>query len=259
MEIPRSWASSDNSPAKTKLWVPMAMLIAARAKTARGIAVLKVDTVYLSAVSCLIGFAQGRSAMSGSTNEVSPPGRSSPTVRSDNWRAKYGPWAVVTGASDGIGRAVAVGLAEAGLNLVLVARRRNELDVLAAELAQTHHIETRIVAIDLGQSVAVDAIVSSTEDIETGLLAAIAGFGTSGLFTDNPVGQELEMVDVNCRAVVELSHHFGRRFAAQRRGGVILMSSLLAFQGVPRAATYAATKAFIQTFAEGLRLELSGS
>ena len=73
---------------------------------------------------------------------------------------------------------------------------------------------------------------------------------------DAPVDSELDMVDVNCRVVVELSHHFARRFAARRRGGMVLMSSLLAFQGVPRAATYAATKAFIQTFAEGLRLEL---
>ena len=65
------------------------------------------------------------------------------------------------------------------------------------------------------------------------------------------------MLDVNCRAVVQLAHHFGGRFAEQRRGGLVLMSSLLAFQGVPLAAHYAATKAFIQTLAEGLRVELA--
>ena len=197
--------------------------------------------------------------MSNSANGISAPVHPGHTARSRKWRSKYGPWAVVTGASDGIGRAVAVSLAEAGLNLVMVARRRDALDVLAAELVQAHHVETKVVAVDLGQRAAVDAIVSSVQDIEVGLLAAIAGFGTSGPFTDGPIGHELDMVDVNCRAVVELSHHFARRFAAQRRGGLVLMSSLLAFQGVPRAATYAATKAFIQTFAEGLRLELSGT
>jgi len=67
----------------------------------------------------------------------------------------------------------------------------------------------------------------------------------------------LDMIDVNCRAVVALTHHFAGRFVARGHGGVILLSSLLAFQGVPRAANYAATKAFIQTFAEGLRLELA--
>jgi short-subunit dehydrogenase len=197
--------------------------------------------------------------MSASTDEIPAVRPSGGTARSRNWRAKYGPWAVVTGASDGIGRAIAVCLAEAGLDLVIVARRREALEVLAAELAQAHHIQVRVVAVDVGQRGAVDAIVLATKDIEVGLLAAIAGFGTSGPFIDNPIDRELDMIDVNCRSVVELSHHFARRFAGQRRGGLILMSSLVAFQGVPRAATYAATKAFIQTFAEGLRLELSSS
>lgn len=165
---------------------------------------------------------------------------------------------MVTGASNGIGRAIATSLAEAGLDLVIVARRRDALEALSAELTQAHHILTKVVAVDVGQPAAVDAIVSATEGIEVGLLAAIAGFGTSGPFIDGPIDRELDMIDVNCRAVVELTHHFARRFAGQHRGGLVLMSSLLAFQGVPRAATYAATKAFIQTFAEGLRLELSG-
>ena len=98
---------------------------------------------------------------------------------------------------------------------------------------------------------------TATSDTEVGLLAAVAGFGTSGRLIDSPLVAELDMIDVNCRSVVSLSHHFARRFVAQRRGGLVLMSSLLAFQGVPRAATYAATKSFIQTFAEGLRLELA--
>jgi uncharacterized protein len=197
--------------------------------------------------------------MSASTGEIPAARHSGGTARSRNWRAKYGPWAVVTGASDGIGRAIAVCLAEAGLDLVIVARRREVLEALATELAQAHHIQVRVVAADVGQRGAVDAIALAAKDIEVGLLAAIAGFGTSGPFIVGPVDRELDMIDVNCRAVVELAHHFARRFAGQGRGGLILMSSLVAFQGVPRAATYAATKAFIQTFAEGLRLELSGS
>ncbi|MBA4036731.1 MAG: short-chain dehydrogenase [Bradyrhizobium sp.] len=172
-------------------------------------------------------------------------------------RLRYGPWAVVTGASDGIGKAIAVQLAEAGLNLVLVARRQELLKALAADLTRKHRIEARVLAFDLGQPVAAGAVVAATESLDVGLLAAVAGFGTSGRFIDGPLDRELDMIDVNCRAVVDLSHHFARRFAAQQRGGLILMSSLLAFQGVPRAANYAATKAFVQTFAEALRLELS--
>ncbi len=171
-------------------------------------------------------------------------------------RAKYGPWAVVTGASEGIGRAMAIELAAAGLNLVLVARREELLARLATELKAQHRIEARVLPLDLADRPAATTIFNETSDIEVGLLAAIAGFGTSGRFVDSQLGSELEMIDVNCRAVVELCHHFARRFAAQQRGGLMLMSSLLAFQGVPRAAGYAATKAFIQTFTEGLRLEL---
>ena len=152
---------------------------------------------------------------------------------------------------------MAIELAAAGMNLVLVARREELLNALASELEWRHRVEIRVLALDLADRAAAAIIANEACDLEIGLLAAIAGFGTSGVFVECLLGGELEMIDVNCRAVVELSHHFARRFAAHRRGGLVLMSSLLAFQGVPRAATYAATKSFIQTFAEALRLELA--
>jgi short-subunit dehydrogenase len=179
------------------------------------------------------------------------------TAHQTRLQKTYGPWAVVTGASDGIGRAIAVELAAAGLDLMLIARRKDLLDDLARELAQQYGVDTRTQALDLSDTKAGAAVAQQTADIDVGLLAAIAGFGTSGQFVDCDVQNELDMIDVNCRSVVELSHHFAPRFIARRRGGLILMSSLVAFQGVPQAATYAATKAFIQNFAEGLRLELS--
>jgi short-subunit dehydrogenase len=172
------------------------------------------------------------------------------------WREKYGPWAVVTGASDGIGREIATQLAEKGLSLVLVARRREILAKVAAELSERYHVETRIVAADLGGSGGVEQVIGKALSLDVGLLAAAAGYGTSGSFVDLDIERELNMVDVNCKAVVALSHHFARRFVSRKCGGLILMSSLVAFQGVPSAATYAATKAFVQTFAEGLRAEL---
>ena len=97
----------------------------------------------------------------------------------------------------------------------------------------------------------------ATRDLELGLLVACAGFGTSGQLIEADLETELNMIDVNCGAVCALSQRYGRRFASQRRGGLILMSSLLAFQGVPRSANYAATKAYVQTLAEGLRLEFA--
>lgn len=170
---------------------------------------------------------------------------------------RYGPWAVVSGASDGIGRAFARQLAAQGLNLVLVARRASLLQALAAELTRTHGIACRVQAADLGDPAAVQAVLAATGDLDVGLLVAAAGYGTSGALIDAPLAVECDMVEVNCSAVLVMSWFFARRFAARRRGGLVLMSSLLAFHGVPRAANYAATKAYVQTLAEGLRVELA--
>jgi short-subunit dehydrogenase len=179
------------------------------------------------------------------------------TSRQQYFKKKYGPWAVVTGASEGIGRAIAAELAAAGLNLVLVARRKERLEQLSGELGAAYGVEARVVATDLSCLKAVDEVLRATDDLEVGLLVAAAGFGTSGNFLDGELATELEMLDVNCRAVVALCHPFGRKFVRQGQGGIILMSSLVSFQGVPRAAHYAATKAYIQTFAEGLQRELT--
>lgn len=170
---------------------------------------------------------------------------------------RYGPWALVTGASDGIGREIAVKLAAAGLNVVLVARRRERLEQLAVELSSKYQVQARAISADLAKLEAVDEVVRTTNDLEVGLLVAAAGFGTSGNFVDSDLKTELEMLEVNCAAVLALCHPLARRFVAQKRGGILLFSSLVGFQGVPRQANYAATKAYIQSFAEGLSRELA--
>lgn len=174
-------------------------------------------------------------------------------------RTRFGPWALVTGASEGIGREFAMRLAEARFDLILVARRKRVLDDLALGFARRHQTTCIVVPADLATAEGVESVVAAGEDREVGLFVAAAGFGTSGPFVSARLDEELAMIDVNCRAVVALSHHFGARMVARRRGGIVLMSSLLAFQGVPRAANYAATKAFVQTFAEGLNRELAPS
>ncbi len=168
---------------------------------------------------------------------------------------QYGPWALVTGASDGIGQAFARHLAAEGLNLVLVARREPLLAALAAELQASQGVQCRVLGADLADLAAVHRLAEATSDLDIGLLVAAAGFGSSGPFLDAPLGAETEMVDLNCRAVLALAWHCGRRFQQRGRGGVVFMSSLLAFQGTPHAANYAATKAYVQTLAEGLRAE----
>ncbi len=171
-------------------------------------------------------------------------------------RARYGPWAVVTGASDGIGLAIARELASEGLDIVLVARRGDVLRDLAAELSQKHGTTALVVACDLATDTGISALRAASEPLDVALLVASAGFGTAGRFVDGDLTTELAMIDVNCRAVAALTHYFGARFARQGRGGIVLLSSLVAFQGVPRAANYAATKAYVQSLAEGLGSEL---
>lgn len=179
------------------------------------------------------------------------------TPAQERWRAQYGPWAVITGASDGIGRSIARAAAGTGLNILLVARRHAALAALAAELEPEYGIETAVVPADLGEPSGIDAVIEATADKPVGLLVACAGFGTSGALIESDLKTELNMIDVNCRSVLALSRHFSQRFVRQGRGGLILMSSLVAFQGVPRAANYAATKAYVQVLAEGLKLELA--
>ncbi|WP_198148186.1 SDR family NAD(P)-dependent oxidoreductase [Elstera litoralis] len=174
-------------------------------------------------------------------------------------KKRYGPWGLVTGASDGIGREMAIRMAEAGLNVILVARRASVLQHLADDLIARYGIEAKAVAADLADARQVSELVSLAETYDLGLFVAAAGFGTSGLFLDQTLASELEMLDVNCRAVVQLCHGLGRQFVSRKRGGIILFSSIVAFQGVPRAAHYAATKAHIQTFAEGCAASLRRS
>jgi short-subunit dehydrogenase len=169
---------------------------------------------------------------------------------------KYGEWAIVTGASEGIGRCVAIELAKKGLNVCLVARRENNLIKLKEEIDRIAKVEVKILPLDLSSSESTEILLKETQYLNVGLFAAIAGFGTSGDLINADIKAELNMIDVNCRIVVDQTYYFAKRFVNQKRGGIILMGSLVGFQGTPFAANYAATKSFIQTFAEGIHFEL---
>lgn len=179
------------------------------------------------------------------------------TKRQLKLMARYGPRAIVTGASEGIGEAFAMQLGKAGFDLVLVARRLNRLEELANRISDQNAVKVQVIDADLSSDKGVSRVLQSTRPLDIGLLVACAGFGTSGEFIHSSLHQELEMLDVNCRAVLMLAHEFARRFNERGKGGIVLMSSIVAFQGVPRAAHYASTKAYVQTLAEGLHKELS--
>lgn len=170
---------------------------------------------------------------------------------------RYGPWAAVTGASDGIGEAFALELGRRGFGVVLAARRRDRLEEVASRIAAMSGRQPVIVAADLATPEGLEDLFAAARPLDVGLLVCSAGFGTSGAFAQADPQVERAMARLNCESLALTTHHFAGRLARRGSGGIVLMSSLVAFQGVPRAAHYAATKAYVQTLAEGIRRELA--
>ena len=171
------------------------------------------------------------------------------------WRGK---WALVTGASAGIGLALAQELAEGGTNLVLTARREDRLQALAQDLAAKHKIQAEVVAADLATARAPEEIFAFTRQkgIAIHLLINNAGFGAYGELPEIQVQRLLDMVQVNCSAVVHLTRLFLPPMISRKTGDLLIVASTASFQAVPYISTYAATKAFDLLFAEGLAEEM---
>jgi hypothetical protein len=169
---------------------------------------------------------------------------------------RYGPWAVIAGASEGIGASFSQKLAARGMNVVLVARRAAPLEELAVEIREKHGIEVRVQPLDLGSADAVSGINAATEGLDVGLLIYNAAYSPIGAFIDIEIEEHLKAVEVNVHGPLRLSHYFGRRLAKRGKGGIIMMSSMSGFQGTAMVANYAATKAYDTILAEGLWYEL---
>ncbi len=174
----------------------------------------------------------------------------------DAWRKRYGPVALVTGASEGIGAAFAEELARRGLDLVVVARRKDVLEEKAALFRKSSNIHVDVIAADLSTSAGIADVITQLSGREIGLLVAAAGFGTAGQFAGSDMQKESAMLMVNCMAVLEIARAVSVGMMARKRGGIILFGSIVGFQGVPNAAHYAATKAYAQTLAEGMHGEM---
>jgi short-subunit dehydrogenase len=179
---------------------------------------------------------------------------------SPGFAARYGRWALVAGASEGVGLAYAGAMAGRGLDVALVARRQSVLDDVAAELRERFGVQTKALAIDLSEDDAADRIAAATNDLEIGMLMYCAGADPEfANFLDRPIDTAETMVRRNCLTPLRLCHRLAQPMVARGRGGIVLVSSGAALVGARRMVAYASSKAFDLVMGEALWAELHDS
>jgi short-subunit dehydrogenase len=177
-------------------------------------------------------------------------------VSGKRFAEQYGPWAVVAGASSGLGAEFARQLAGRGLNVLLLARRRDLTEALARQIATEFKVEARAAEVDLASPDLLEQLRQACAGLTVGLVVYNAAQSLIGPFMEQSLADKLRIVDVNCRGPLIFADELGRPMVARGRGGIVIMASLAAAQGSPLVATYAASKAFDLVLAEGLWDEL---
>jgi uncharacterized protein len=171
-------------------------------------------------------------------------------------RRKFGPWALITGASAGIGREFARQIAASGINVVLVARREALLEEAGAEFTKDFGVEHRIIVADLSDDGFIKKLAPVTDDLDIGLVVSNAGTGNPGKFLTLDRDEMAALLRLNSLAHLDIAYHFCPRLARRGRGGVLFVGAMGADKGVPYMANDAAAKAYVQSFAESLHVEL---
>lgn len=170
---------------------------------------------------------------------------------------RYGPWALVAGASDGVGAAFAEALAQRGVNVVLLSRRGSVLTEVAAGIEERTGVQTRTLAVDLACTDAAAAVIEATRDLAIGTLVYCAGADPDFTpFLAQPIENAEAMLRRNCLVPMQLSHHFADGMVSRRQGAIVVFGSGAGFAGGPNMVAYSATKAFGMVFAEALWTEL---
>lgn len=180
-------------------------------------------------------------------------------MKPEEFRETYGPIALVTGASSGIGLAFAEELAARGFDLVLVARRTDRLEALAQRLLSSCGVKTRVIGADLSDPDAPARLLEESEGSDIGLVVSNAGFNIKGAFESKDASAMAKMLTVNCHAPMQLAHGFIPRLKARGRGGLVFTASVEGLIGCPYSTAYSASKALVVSLGEGLWGELQGT
>lgn len=174
-------------------------------------------------------------------------------------KQRFGEWAVITGASSGMGREFSRQIAASGMNVVLVARRRERLEKLATELSAEYGVEAMIVNQDLAAENATESIMQKTRGIDIGLFISNAGDGAMGGFLKHDARDFEQALKLNVLTPVKLIHHFlDKMYSEKRKGGLLFVSSAVAVSGAPYMGDYSATKAYQLNLGLALHHELLG-
>ena len=167
----------------------------------------------------------------------------------------FGPWALITGASSGIGKEFARRIAASKINVVLVARREGLLKEAGVEVSKRYGVEHRIVVLDLSREGFIEQLASATDDLDIGLVVSNAGTGNPGEFLKHDRQLLRETVRLSAMAHLDIAHHFGAKLTARRRGGMVLAGAMGAEGGVPLMANDGAAKAYVHSLGEALHFE----
>ena len=170
---------------------------------------------------------------------------------------KYGPWALITGASSGIGAEFAEQLAAKGVNLILVARRKAILELKSAQLQKRYGIEVMPIELDLTEVDSVKKLDDMTNNLEIGLVIPNAGMITYGSFLKTSLEEQERLLTLNTMVPMQMAYIFGKRLAKRGKGGIVMLSSTFAYQAVPYFSNYAASKSYILYLAEALHYEFA--
>jgi short-subunit dehydrogenase len=170
-------------------------------------------------------------------------------------KKRFGPWALVTGASSGIGKEFAQQIAASGINIVLVARREDLLQEVGVEFSKRYGVEHRVVVLDVSREDFIRQLASATDDLDIGLVVSNAGTGNPGEFLK--LNRQLleETLRLNALSHLDIAHYFGGKLAERRRGGLILVGAMGAENGIPCMANDGGAKAYVHSLGEALHYE----
>src|SRR2546426_7386121 len=170
-------------------------------------------------------------------------------------KKRFGPWALVTGASSGIGKEFAQQIAASGINIVLVARREDLLKEVGVEFSKRYGVDHRVIVLDVSREDFIGQLASATDDLDIGLVVSNAGTGNPGEFLKLDRQLLQAALRLNTMAHLDITHHFGAKLAERRRGGIILVGSMGAEIGVPFMANDGGAKAYVHSLGEALHYE----